>query len=1268
MREVFVFLLRLVVFANVALTSPYGPYGDNATRVQGIEDVIAGWNPDQHLFVKGELGLSEQQLSELEKWLDENGKHWTILLMDEAEDESYQSEDGRNFFGMDAVEFALAQGLANRTGFGMLINELTGEADGAVFVIFLKERKFSYYGSDVHDRRGLGESQWIGDLDRESIRAMRNGGRIVDAVKNTVTTIEKRLTKKLQSEMDSGKFAKAEAELATVERRRDLESLKSTLEEIQSSSLMRIEESASQVRSAFPGAAGAKLANPPLKEWKSKSDEILADISRIESDENTYQSITIREISQRTNQLRGELERYLDWYAAHKSFQEMVAPIEERLSGIATAPSVAANAARNEAMRVLETARVEHGRGDTSFVENVKLASELANRAKRAIELEELRTTKKQERKSVVRWTLTIVGSIFSAVLLGVLWLLNRRRRPAMQRAQQLFDRSRDDVDEVTGTVDELSKHAERVLGWMGTFRQRGFVGQTQESGDRIISNLKSLDGMLTEAKLVIASAEQLIDPTSPATQVLNMLSISNYERCTSLLTGESVSVPAVTSEEMHAGVASRNSLTPFLESMRRLATETSQMVDSFEYDVLNVGSRLNELLSRLNDAMKLEHELSVESDRDEKFPVPAFLAQLLPSVKTNFETASSLAEKDPVRVMTDLIPLGNRMLTEGMSIGNSIQRARQEVIPGLEVASTQLRTHGFDVRWIDEQIFELGEMGEHLFVKAAESSVADLLSRFDGEIEDLEFRARRCGELANEIQEKTEPELDKLRGEIAEARRMLAARLNIEETQVLHEINYDPDEELQQARNQLESARAALNYGGVESAIESLEVLAIESSAARHLVDSTVLAVDEFDTHFDQRQSRHAILAERLPEIQNLIDRTQPKYAASALNLREVDASKTVIGLKVEADQILLAVADTCRQAKSLHTEGRILQSANLLQLVDEEMNLVEQLVRDISDHCGLLDRQSEQNMTDIASRLDAISEIEDDVRDGRTQTDTLRKFEVLRTAIHDLAKDMRTVSSGRDPFQDQQSLSEVMNGFETLKAMLDADRNEFAEASLAVQGVAEVLAAAQQSVTRSLNDQIADSSIIKRCQNEVYDLEARYGSINERLQRPHEDWRDVDREAGQVTSQLVLVDGELRRELELAQDAVRELQAASSAVFEAASWRGSYGVRVVGKPGSEELAQARRFLAEGEYSDAMRSSRSAAFRARSGLDFAKREVVSRQQQAAQAEAAARRRRQRRTISVGTGVLGAGKSTSRRSSSRTSKRASGSGFRRSGW
>ncbi len=196
-------LIWFALFAN--LFSQESATSSGVTKIAAIEDVIRTWRPDRHLFVKGNLGIGSRQLDELENWLTKNGPHWTIVIMDEASDASFLANDGREYRGMDAIEYALGYGLSNRTDFGKLEHPKTMERDGAVFAMSLKERKFSYFGSDAQDRRGLGESNWVGQLDQPAFRAMRSGGRILDAVKDTVKSIDEQLTRVIQGEADNAR-------------------------------------------------------------------------------------------------------------------------------------------------------------------------------------------------------------------------------------------------------------------------------------------------------------------------------------------------------------------------------------------------------------------------------------------------------------------------------------------------------------------------------------------------------------------------------------------------------------------------------------------------------------------------------------------------------------------------------------------------------------------------------------------------------------------------------------------------------------------------------------------------------------------------------------------------------------------------------------------------------------------------------------------------------------------------------------------------------
>ncbi len=208
-------LLLAIWFSSLARAQPALRSG--VTQIASAEDVIRLWTPERHVFVKGDIGVGNSQLLALQDWIQANAPHWTVVLMDSAANESFRAPDGRDYRGLDAVEYALGYGLSNRTGFGKLENPQTHERDGAVFVLFLKERKFSYFASDAQDRRGMGEANWVGQLDQPAFRAMRSGGRIVDAAKDTIESINSRLKTAIQAESDALQRAERERARAVEE-------------------------------------------------------------------------------------------------------------------------------------------------------------------------------------------------------------------------------------------------------------------------------------------------------------------------------------------------------------------------------------------------------------------------------------------------------------------------------------------------------------------------------------------------------------------------------------------------------------------------------------------------------------------------------------------------------------------------------------------------------------------------------------------------------------------------------------------------------------------------------------------------------------------------------------------------------------------------------------------------------------------------------------------------------------------------------------------
>ncbi len=84
-------LPHLLLAAALLVISGESKATDTAARFQNVSEVVSNWQPDQHLWVHGNLQLSEERLSELESWLDANGTNWTIVLMQNARTQRYDS-------------------------------------------------------------------------------------------------------------------------------------------------------------------------------------------------------------------------------------------------------------------------------------------------------------------------------------------------------------------------------------------------------------------------------------------------------------------------------------------------------------------------------------------------------------------------------------------------------------------------------------------------------------------------------------------------------------------------------------------------------------------------------------------------------------------------------------------------------------------------------------------------------------------------------------------------------------------------------------------------------------------------------------------------------------------------------------------------------------------------------------------------------------------------------------------------------------------------
>ena len=489
-----------------------------AVTINSAVDVVNQWTPTQHLYVKGDLGVSPERLSALEAWLHDHAPHWTVVLMHDVVDERFTTADGRRFVGLDAVNHALGHGLANRTAFGELEHPQTHERDGAVFALFLRERAFSYYGSDAQDRRSLGESHWVGELDRPAFRAMRGGGRIVDAVKDTINTINSRLEQVILEE--------EAARQRTAQTRRQAMAQAQVQIHVTQTNIDQVKKHSAKVLQQFPNATGA-LTTPTIEAWTKTLEEI----QRTISDDNVHA------MSQRLTNLNDEVEGMLNAYAIHQGMQQQASELNDQINALVGKKGGAAHA--KQAAVLLQQAQLAHTNGDSQLKRILTEVEETLRSGAAAVAAEHKRVQQKWARRRLVRNATLAIVAVAAVVLAFVAVLLNRRRRPSKLAAEKAFAEREASVKAEMDRVLKLFGRSNEVLGDKKQLAQRGYQGRTQALSDQTLTHIDELLIMSGEVERVMGEARELIHPSDPMYQAINAISAARYERGINRVSGE---------------------------------------------------------------------------------------------------------------------------------------------------------------------------------------------------------------------------------------------------------------------------------------------------------------------------------------------------------------------------------------------------------------------------------------------------------------------------------------------------------------------------------------------------------------------------------------------------------------------------------------------------------------------------------------------------------------------------------------------------------
>lgn len=1215
------------VVAWLAMSTALG--GEAATdavpvKVSAGTEVVRVWKPGQHLFVKGELGLSAAQLSALAQWLEANATNWVVVLLDSAAGETYRTADGRTFTGIEAVNYALGQGLMGQTPFGQSVDARTGERNACFFALFLKDRRFSYYGSDAQDRRGLGENNWIGNLDAPAISAMRNGGRIVDAVKDTIKNVENRLTARLEAERRevARRAAEEQANRARVQA-----------------------EAESQVKAANADFALLQQRTAELGRGRS---EMTGDLARLDS--ASYQA-PVAEAARllssgeyaKARQLAGEVRtrishqlRRLDQYAEDASRLEELGGRYQALSQARYASS--ARKPLEAAAENLKAARAEHARGDSAYVGHLAAAQE-AVRAATAAMLSAERAAQAALAVAALAGSTTLAG-------LGLIGLfLNRRRLKPKREAEELHATWTRGLREKTDALFALLDRRAKVVGSSAVEAGQRYDGETLPLCQRIIQDVDELFIMSACADRVMSQAQALLAARSLGGRFVNSFSRRRYRRVLRLLRDEPIVFkPAEGLELIVRGqrterdrlLGDRASYEPFamtfqqlMEAFNERAGRALTNLDLVESSVVDCTRAVESAQADTDAAAGAENDLAAAAKEDGLLRLDAVFTRLLPEARNEMAEALKQALKDPVGASRSRAAKAKQQAADAARLAAIALAVRKEGVPALGQHVQALAAQGVHAGWIGAEARRLSEAADQLANAALTESAATGIAAWEADWRTLGQRAGKAVELDARRRGELRQALAKTEAAIAEARQAIGEALHLEPASCLREKDRDPSEVMTKAGEHLASALAGLERGDVDAAENALNAVANLARIAGEMAASArrILAAQPETVRSLRTETERlaGLVAGRRTILNGIVGR----YAASVLRFGAGDpahpnANGTVEDNVAETESALATAREAVDQAEVDFRAARLFQAAARWEQAAGANALAEHRLAEIAEKAKRLEVAEQSNAgaaKALAGRLDECDRL---AAANTTMTPTIRLLASAKQRF--AAVRPRIGAEKEDPFTVAAELSEVGAALDEVADKARCDRDVFEEAERSVRAATVQITESRRAASDAGSVSVPSSPAMQTALGRLERLSEELRRATAELARSHGDWHALDAEADRVTNEAAQVTAELRGEIERARAASNALTAAASAVRLAGGWTGGFGVAVFGSPGADSLERGRALLQRGDYVAALAMAETARRVAQAAVLAAEAEM-RRRQAAEQARRAAERR-----------------------------------------
>lgn len=1246
-------------------------------------DILKEWKPGQHVYVKGRLGVSDARLAELETWIGANHANWTVLLMQTAGGESYRDVNGRSYRSIDAVEHAMGKGLPATTGFGSLKHPETGQANGAFFILFLEERKFSYYGSEAYDRRGLGARQWAGKLDASAKRAMRNGGRIVEAAKGTIADIDQRLANALVQEQRRAEEARQSAERREEEARLSAARRKVAAGQLVTSGnqeLAALDTLLAEFRNDRQ-VAGGDLANPRTATWRAD----------LQGARDAWEAGQINIAETVTTAARTAIAAATKAIRQHETDEARIRSMTGQIDGFTVHPfNHTGEAVLADLKERLESVRKEHAAGNSSY------RNGLVQLQGRWEELQQANLTAERTQRREAAWLArrrevrrnTIIGTCGGTggliLLAGIIG--NRLRRRRKLEAEALLARRQQELRDVSDRLLALLDRSSLVLGSEVDLPNRGYEGETLAEAKRGIAAVDEAFVISSHVRDLIRRGEDLISPRNPLSGIRNLVSSGRYRRAIDLLDDEVVCRPA--SPPPLPGTAGQPGparpgradgedfaleLPEWTGHLENTMRNGSNAIDTVDTAWATIADRQDALRRAIGIIKSLERDVSTPAS-DGWLGLSNLFNSWLPHMEDLLEQAVDTGRADPVAALRGPVTTGDRMAAEARTLTELVLDLRNTRWQEIEEQEARLAGRERATVWLDQRLDSLSAAAESIASDGRNTPVGDRIDDFGRDLRSLADQVAAAAREAERADTSSLKDLDAAAAEVAAARDDLGRKLTVPPDTVLVETpERNPSLLLGEGRAQRQAALASLDVGAADTAREFLDEVDRLVAEARALVQSTREAYQNYE------RERRALIGARdawkqhVDRTRGLVTTLRADYAPAAL-LVDVDSGDgpSIADASLLLDKGLATVTGLLEQAADAHAAARLLKSREMLDAGMREVAEGGELCTEVEARRDSLVELAADNAARLQATIRISEDLEPMLEDRRVMRPTVQLFAEASSRLEEARGAVRAAGHLNNPYETADLLEELDERLTVIRGEITNDLQLHQDATELLAHVRLAEREARTLAGRAHDDGIPDSPQTTRDLTDVNHISRSLSGVETAMQEDHGDWRKTVDELASIHASLRKVAMTLRSELRLAQEAVATIKQAEESVHRAGRWSGPYGVTITGSPGSHAIVDANRAIMAGDYHGCMRHAGFALTQARQAIARAEAEVaaVRRRREAAAAARRAAVRRSRMSSSSGFGSFGSSRSSSFGSSSSVGRSSfsSSSGVGRSGW